>query len=385
MQLLAQNELQKLIEILVRRLPNLDLLDDLTIKQHIHQLLLERLKSKNLSLANRRLLIEQLYNTICGFDLLQPLLNDPQITEVMVNGPLAVYIEKEGKLSLTGLRFENKEHLIRVISRFFGRANKLINEANPIASMQLKDGSRLHAILPPAAPDGPCLSIRRFTGIKPSLNDLKARQSFTQEVENFLISAVQQKQNIFISGGTGTGKTTFLNALSAFIPNSERLITIEDSLELDLQDSDNLVRLESRPPSPDGNGEISLQDLIKASLRMRPDRIIVGEIRGAEAFDMVQAMSTGHPGSMSTGHGNSCLEMLDRICLLILMSANLPFEAIRRLVASSIDLIVHLERTSSGTRQVREIISLTGLANDQFVIEPIFQRNSENELLRTKN
>ena len=249
--------------------------------------------------------------------------------------------------------------------------------------MRLADGSRIHAVLPPAAPDGPCLSIRRFTGIKPDLNSLIACGTIDQEAAKFLVDSVRNKQSIFVSGGTGTGKTTFLNALSAFIPKQERIITIEDSPELDLK-LDNVVRLESRPAGPSGQGEVSLESLIKSSLRLRPDRIIVGEIRGGEALEMIQAMSTGHPGSMSTGHGNSCQEMVERICLLMLMNSHLPWDAVRRLTASALDLVVQLERLPNGQRIVREISRLDGYKQQQLLFTPLFIRRDQRLVLVDK-
>lgn len=324
------------------------------------------------SLSAKRKLCREIYNSMRGMDILQPLMEDPEISEIMVNGPRNIFIERAGKIEKVDLSFADREELMRFVTRYFGRSNKLINEQKPIAGMRLPDGSRIHAVLPPAAPEGPCISIRRFTGIKPSLQSLVEIGTMPREQARFLERAVKERKSIFCSGGTGTGKTTFLNALSACIPKDERIITIEDALELDLQGINNLVRLEARQPGPDGTGEVSLGDLIKSSLRLRPDRIIVGEIRGAEAFDMVQAMSTGHPGSMSTGHGNSPAEMLDRICIMILMSSALPWEAIRRLLVAAIDLIVHLERLPDGRRIVREIQELKAYKNGEFQMTRIY-------------
>lgn len=367
-----QQRRQKLIERFITGLPNLDSLTDAELMGKINIFLASQSELHSLGLQDRKDLAAQLFNSFRGFDILQPLLDDPKVTEVMVNGPRQIYYEQAGKLHKTSVVFDDRHHLTQVICRFFGRANKLINEQKPIASMRLSDGSRVHAVLQPAAPDGPSLTIRRFTGIRPSLDALVDEGSLSQAAVEFLDRAVKSKQNIFISGGTGTGKTTFLNALSGHIPSDERIITIEDALELDLRSLPNLVRLEAQAPGPDGQGAVSLKDLIKSSLRMRPDRIIVGEVRGEEAFDMVQAMSTGHPGSMSTGHGNSCQEMLERICLLILISSNLPWEAVRRLVSTALDLIIHLARLSDGRRVVKEIVKVHDYQAGQFKLEPLF-------------
>lgn len=335
-----------------------------------------------MSLEQQKHLVLGIYQTMKGFDILQDYLDDPEVTEIMVNGPQAVFIEKAGRLRPSTTVFDDREHLTQVITRSFGRANRLINEQEPVAGMRLGDGSRVHAVLPPAAPDGPCLSIRRFTGIRPSMAELIQRDSLDLEAAGFLKNAVASRQNIFISGGTGSGKTTFLNALSGLIPKNERIITIEDAAELDLQDLPNLVRLEARRAGPDGQGEVSLEALIRSSLRLRPDRIIVGEVRGGEAFEMIQAMSTGHPGSMCTGHGNNSLEMLDRIALMILMNSSLPWEAIRRLLASTLDLIIHLERLPSGKRVVREISSVADFDGRNFHLDRIFARQGDGPLRR---
>lgn len=375
--MLSHRERQNFIEHLVSRYENIDALSDQELKQLLTKLLAEYHDLAELSLPERRNLVNQLFNSMRGLDLLQPLLNNDSITEIMVNGFDHVFIEREGKIYKTPIVFDHAEHLTYIITRFFGKANRLINEQNPINGMRLPDGSRIHAILPPSAPEGPIMSIRRFTGIKPRLDSLIEHQTLSEQAAEFLIEMVRQKKNIFISGGTGTGKTTFLNALSSFIAKDERIVTIEDSLELDLQGIDNLVRLESREAGPDGQGAITLERLIRSSLRLRPDRIIVGEIRGEEAFEMIQAMSTGHPGSMSTGHGNNSLEMLDRICLMILMASSLPWEAIRRLVASALDLNIHLIRLPDGKRVVDEIVRIIGYQEQKFITKVLFKREGE--------
>jgi pilus assembly protein CpaF len=325
-----------------------------------------RTQGSPLTVSEKSLLIRHLFDAMRGLDILQPLLDEPDITEIMVNSPSEIYIEREGRIEKTDLSFDSSAHLTHVISRYFGRANKLVHERSPIADMRLHDGSRVHTILPPAAPNGPVLSIRRFTGIRPVMEALVENHTLPQREAIFLMEAVQNRKNIFISGGTASGKTTFLNALAAFIPQNERVVTVEDAAELDLTGKHNLVRLEARAAAVDGGGSISLSDLIHSSLRLRPDRVIVGEVRGIEAYDMIQAMQTGHPGSMSTGHGNSTWEMLDRLSLLLMTASQLPWEACRRMVSSSIDLMIHLVRQPDGRRLVAEISSVVGFEDDRF-------------------
>lgn len=332
-----------------------------------------RTQGSSLSLNEKSQLIRHLFDAMRGLDILQPLLDESDITEIMVNNPDQIYIERMGRLEKTDLSFDSAAHLSHVISRTFGRANKLVHERSPIADMRLEDGSRVHAILPPAAPEGPVLSIRRFTGIHPSMDALVANRTLPEAQAVFLADAVRGRKNIFISGGTASGKTTFLNALAAFIPEHERIVTVEDAAELDLSGRHNLVRLEARTASSDGGGGITLSHLIHSSLRLRPDRVIVGEVRGVEAYDMIQAMQTGHPGSMSTGHGNSSLEMLNRLSLLLMTASQLPWEACRRMVASSIDLLVHLVRQADGRRLVAGISAVTGFEEDRFQLSPVYR------------
>jgi len=344
---------------------------DAIFRQAIGQSVAEYTGGTRTSLQDRQKLAEQLYHALRGLDLLQPLMEDPTVTEIMVNGPDQIFIERNGILHATDLRFDSRQHLTDVIGNFFSRGNRLLNESRPIADMRLPDGARAHAVLPPVAPDGPVLSIRKFTGVRPELPELVQVGFLSQAEADFLSAAVKARQNLFISGGTGTGKTTFLNALSARIPRQERVITIEDSAELDLKDLPNRVRLESRQPGPDQRGAISLGALIQSALRMRPDRILVGEVRGAEVFAMLQAMNTGHPGSMSTGHANSALEMLERLGLMVLMEIHLPWDAIVRLVSSALQLIVHLERSPEGIRRVNQICRVKAGSGSGFELEPV--------------
>lgn len=372
-----QNEklCQQVLELLVSQNIAIESLPDQELRRLIGRIVSAMPSQEQLTLSQKADLCSQVYNKMRGLDILQEFFSRPEITEIMVNGPQDVFVEQAGLLRRVNISFHDQEDLTDFISRLFGQANTIINEQKPIAGMRLQDGSRIQAVLPPAAPYGPALSIRRFTGIKPSLENLVSAGTLPDELAETLKEAVVGRKSIFCSGGTGTGKTTFLNALSACIPKNERIITIEDSLELELQGVDNLLRLEARPPGPDGTGEVTLGDLIRSSLRLRPDRIIVGEVRGGEAFDMVQAMSTGHPGSMSTGHGNSPVEMLDRICLMILMNSALPWEAIRRLIVSAIDLIIHLVRLPNGKRIVQEVQRLKDYEDGRFILEPVYVRD----------
>jgi pilus assembly protein CpaF len=358
--------------------------DDDSLRRLIFLTVAEEYAGSRLTFQERKEIAGQLFNAMRGLDILQPLMDDPLITEIMVNGPDTIFFEKDGNIQPSVLRFNDTCHLSGVITNFFGRANRMIHEKKPLADMRLPSGARVHAALPPAAPDGPVLTIRKFAGLRPDMDALIDDGFITVEAADFLKDAVRNKRTLFICGGTGTGKTTFLNILSGYIPSAERIVTIEDSAELSLQGLPNLVRLEARPPGPDGDGEIGLNDLIRASLRMRPDRIVVGEVRGREAFDMLQAMNTGHPGSLSTGHGNSCQDMLARLSLMVLMAVQLPLDAIRGLISSALDIVVHLSRTSSGKRQVSEICQIIAGGTDQFILSVQYRRSKGGELLHVE-
>jgi pilus assembly protein CpaF len=345
--------------------------DDQQLRKLILNVVLEHYAGSRSGLAELQAIVDHLFYAMRGLDVLQPLMDDPAVTEIMVNGPDHIFIETSGQIRPSAIHFDSPSHLTGFISRYFGQANRLINEKEPIAGIRLPDGCRVHAVLPPAAPEGPVLSIRKFTGIRPDMAELVQAGFMSQATADFLADAVASRQNLFISGGTGTGKTTFLNALATCIPSWERVITIEDSAELDLSFLPNRVRLESRQAGPDQQGEISLATLIQSALRMRPDRILVGEVRGQEVFAMLQAMNTGHPGSMSTGHANSAAEMLERLGLMVLMEIHLPWEAIVRLISSSLQLIVHLERSLDGHRQIRQICRIHAGDGLAFVLEPL--------------
>ncbi len=310
-----------------------------------------------------------------GLGILDPLLKDTGITEIMVNGPDAVFIEKNGKTEKTGLRFESEKRLEDIIQRVVGRGGREVNRANPIVDTRLPDGSRVNVVLPPVSLSGAVMTIRRFPDKPLTIPDLIALGSLTEEAAEFLSTLVRAKYNIFISGGTGSGKTTFLGALAGFIPPDERIITIEDSAELTLNGIENLVRLEVRNANSAGAGKVTVSDLIRSSLRMRPERIIVGEVRGEEAIDMLQAMNTGHDGSVSTGHANSPADMLGRLETMVLQGGSgLPLEAVRRQIASAIDIIVHLSRMRDGSRRTVEISEIGGLdpLSGEIEIERLF-------------
>lgn len=344
----------------------LDLIDEYLTQSGSAQLLL-------LTLEDRKKLRQDLFHSIRRMDVLQDLLEDPEVTEIMVNGPDHIFIEKAGVLSQYPGRFSSPEKLEDVIQQIVGASNRVVNAASPIVDCRLDNGDRVNVVLDPVAVNGPILTIRRFP-LKPiTMEDLLRFGSLPEEVADFLGKCVEAGLNIFISGGTGSGKTTFLNVLSDCIAPQERVITIEDNAELQIRHVPNLVQMEARNANVEGCRAISIRDLIKASLRMRPDRIIVGEVRGPEAIDMIQAMNTGHDGSMSTGHANSAPDMLSRLETMILMGMDLPVSAIRGQLASGIDLIVHLGRLRDRSRKLLEIAEVTGVENGQIVLSTIYR------------
>ena len=317
--------------------------------------------------------------SIRKLDFLQELIDDESVTEIMVNGPDAIFIEKNGRLYRAEERFESGEKLENVIQQIVASCNRVVNEASPIVDARLENGARVHVVLAPVALNGPILTIRRFPERPMRMEDLLRRQSLTQEAAELLKKLVIAGYNIFISGGTGSGKTTFLNALSEYIPPAERVITIEDSAELQLISLPNLVRLETRNANVEGCREITIRDLIRASLRMRPDRLIVGEVRGSEAVDMLQCLNTGHDGSLSTGHANSASDMLYRLETMVLMGMELPLAAIRGQIASGVDVIVHLGRLRDRTRRVLEIAEVLGCEDGVIRMQPLYQFEEEGE------
>lgn len=329
-------------------------------------------KETYIPLAEKKRLCREIYYAIRKFDVLQELLEDETVTEIMVNGPDHIFIEKEGRLQQWQTAFESEEKLLDVIQQIVAKANRVVNESSPIVDARLF-GSRVHVVLPPVALNGPILTIRRFGKIPLLIPELLRLGSVSQEICTFLEKLVIAGYNIFISGGTGSGKTTFLNALSSFIPRTERIITIEDSAELQIQGNDNLVRLETRNANVEGCKPVTIRDLIRASLRMRPDRIIVGEVRGAEAIDMLQALNTGHDGSLSTGHANSAADMIARLETMVLMGMELPLAAIRRQIAGGVDLIVHLGRLRDKSRRVLSVSEVVGYEQGEVLLSVIYE------------
>lgn len=354
-------------------------LDDEEIKEIITRIVIEKGKQCYLSLAAKKQVITTVFNSMRRLDVLQPLLEDETITEIMVNAPDEIFIEREGKTFHLDLKFENNDRLLNVIQSVVSKVNRVVNESVPIVDARLQDGSRVNVVLPPVALRGPTMTIRKFSEKTLTMDDLVKFQSFTAEAAEFLNRAVKAKYNIFVCGGTGSGKTTFLNALSFSIPENERVITLEDSAELQIKNIKNLVSLETRNPNTEGRGEITVRDLIKTSLRMRPDRIIVGEVRGAEALDMLQAMNTGHDGSLSSGHANTTTDMLSRLETMVLSAAPLPVEVIRKNICAALDLIIHLGRLRDGARKVLEISELTGIQNGDIVLNTLYKFEEDGE------
>lgn len=355
-----------------------DLSDD-EIREVISNIIAEKSQEKYLTLIEKKAVMDGVFNSMRGLDVLQPLVDDPSVTEIMINGPDTVFIEQDGKLFKKDVSFGSEEKLQNVIQNIVAKVNRTVNESTPIVDARLQDGSRVNVVLPPIALNGPTVTIRKFSNKPMTVERLIGYKSITPEVAEFLERCVKAKYNIFISGGTGSGKTTFLNAISNFIPHDERVITIEDSAELQIRGVDNLVRMETRNANMEGKGEITIRDLIKSSLRMRPERIVVGEVRGAEALDMLQAMNTGHDGSLSTGHANSTKDMLSRLETMVLTGAPLPLEAIRQQIASAVDIIIQLSRLRDKSRRTMEISEVVGYENGEIKLNPLFQFIEEGE------
>ena len=334
---------------------------------------------RSLPISEKQWLRKRVFDSFRRLDILQELLEDPAVTEIMVNGTQAVFYEKAGRLYRWDKRFAAAARLEDLIQRIVAGVNRAVNTASPIVDARLADGSRVNVVLPPAAPDGPILTIRRFSANVMTLEHLIEVESLTREAADFLAEQVRGGSNLFISGGTGSGKTTLLNALSGCIPEGERVVTIEDSLELQLS-IENLVRLEVRNENLQGKGAIGIRDLIRTALRMRPDRLIVGEVRGPEALDMLQAMNTGHDGSLSTGHGNSPRDMLSRLETMVLMAEALPLQAIRSQISSALDLLVHLERRRDGSRRVTQIAEVMGLEDGDIQLAELFSAGEGGKL-----
>lgn len=330
-------------------------------------------RQKIISIRQKEELRNRIYNSIKKLDILQELLENPDITEIMVNGKDNIFYEKSGYIEKWNKHFDSEQKLADIAQRIAAMSNRMVNEACPIVDTRLEDGSRVNIVLPPVAMDGPVITIRKFYDKPLTIDRLIELGSITEEAAHFLEKLVKSRYNIFISGGTGSGKTTFLNVLSDYIPDDERVITIEDSAELQLHNIKNLVRLEARMANSEGNNAVAIRDLIKSSLRMRPDRIVVGEVRGAEALDMLQAMNTGHDGSLSTGHSNSPKDMLTRLETMVLMGMNMPIDAIRTQIASAIDIIVHLARQRDKSRKVVQIAEVGDYKNGGIELTPLFR------------
>lgn len=354
------------------RIAGMEQIEDVQVRGWIEDEVFRYAQVHHLSLEEKRKLIDRIFHAMRGYDVLQPLLDDPTVTEVMVNRYDEIFIERAGKIELTDVQFMKPEHLEDVIQLIASQVNRIVNTSSPIVDARLKDGSRVNIVLPPVSLNGPTLTIRKFPNETPDLSDLVKRGMLTSQAAGFLSRMVVAGYNLFISGGTGTGKTTMLNALSGCIPKDERVITIEDSAELQLLHLDNLVRLEARNANIEGRGEITIRQLIRSSLRMRPDRVIVGEIRGDEAIDMLQAMNTGHDGSISTGHSNSIRDMFSRLETMVLSDVQLPIPVIRQQISAAIDLMIHIERLRDYSRRVVEISEVVGIENGEIQINPLF-------------
>lgn len=376
---LAADELSELRGAVRDRLAWDSAVSDEELRTLIETELFRRERTRRMTASERRSAVERLFHSFRGLDALQPLLADPEVTEIMINGFDEIYFERRGELTLSGLAFESPERLEDLIQSMVGKVNRAVNESSPIVDARLPDGSRVHVVLPPVALKGPAVTIRRFPDRPLAMKDLVAAGSLTGDAAELLQRLVAAKYNLFISGGTGSGKTTFLNALSEWIPAGERIITLEDAAELRLAGSLNLVSLETRNANSEGKGRIAMADLIRASLRMRPNRIIVGEVRGPEALDMLQAMNTGHEGSLSTGHANGPQDMISRLETMVLSGADLPVQVVRKQIASALDVIVHLSRFRDRSRRVTEICEVAGLEAGEVKLRSLFRFEEEGE------
>ena len=370
-------------------------MSDEALEEEIETIVERQLQGAYCPISQKVSMVQQVYSSIRGLGLLDTIMTDDSITEVMINGPDHIFVEQSGRVKRLDKSFESQRKLEDIIQRVVGMAGREVNQANPIVDTRLPDGSRVNVVLPPIALCGPTMTVRKFSRTPMTIDMLIAYGSITREIADKLELLVRAKYNIFVSGGTGSGKTTFLNALSNFIPKDERIITIEDSAELQIANIENLVSLETRNANSAGVGQITIRDLIKSSLRMRPERIIVGEVRGGEALDMLQAMNTGHDGSLSTGHANSTTDMLSRLETMVLQGAQgLPLEAIKKQIASAVDIIIHLSRLRDRSRKTMEITEVLGYENGEVKLNPLYvfeeDENSTLEkvsgsLVRTKN
>ena len=376
-----QNLKQQLQETVRQRMDMSSELSDAQIGEIIDSVIMEKSREVYMSAVTKLTLRQELFNAIRRLDLLQELIDDKTVTEIMVNGADAIFYERDGRIYTWDRHFESREKLEDVIQQIVSRSNRQVNESIPIVDARLKDGSRVNVVLDPVALNGPILTIRKFPEEAITMEDLIRWESISQEAAEYLKVLVKAGYNIFISGATSTGKTTFLNVLADYIPKTERVITIEDSAELQIHGIENLVRMEVRQADGDGVSNVTLRDLIRTSLRMRPDRIIVGEVRGEEALDMIQSMNTGHDGSLSTGHANSPQDMLSRLETMALFASDIPIQEIRKQIASSIDIIVQLERLRDRSRRVTAIAEVLDCTEDAYILNPIFEFHEQDNLV----
>lgn len=395
MQVENKQEIKEIIRKRVLENSNLSKVNDDDLESRVRSEVDRYFGTQYVSITEKAELTDEIYSSIRGFGLLDSIMNDDTITEVMINGAREIFVEKSGKLTRLDEEFESEEKLQDIIQRIVALAGREVNQANPIVDTRLPDGSRVNVVLPPISLKGPIVTIRKFSKEPMTIEKLIEYRSLTPQIADVLRLLVKAKYNIFICGGTGSGKTTFLNAISNFIPSDERIITIEDSAELQIVNIDNLVSLETRNANTAGVGQVSIRDLIRSALRMRPDRIIVGEVRGAEALDMLQAMNTGHDGSLSTGHANSTRDMLSRLETMVLTgSEGLPLGAVRQQIASAVDIIVHLSRLRDRSRKTMEITEVVDYKDGEILLNPLYVFEEDEEstidkvsgaLKRTKN
>lgn len=364
---------QEIQEELLRELEQGVSFSDEQMQDEIEIRVLKRGQMEYLTIEEKMELVKKIFNSVRRLDVLQELLEDQDITEIMINGPDHIFIEKGGRLLDSGKKFSSQAKLEDVIQQIVSKVNRVVNEASPIVDVRLLDGSRVNVVLPPVALDGPVMTIRRFPENPFDMDKLLELGSITKEAVVFLRTLVEARYNIFISGGTGSGKTTFLNALSNYIPSTERIVTIEDSAELQIQNIANLVRLETRNANLEGKNQITVRDLVRSALRQRPDRIIIGEIRDAAVIELLSAMNTGHDGSISTGHANSPVDMLRRLETLVLTGMDIPLQAVRSQIASAIEIVVQLGRLRDKSRKVLEIDEVCGIEDGEIVLRPLYK------------
>lgn len=374
-----QSQKEKIRHLVLDRMPAEVELDESQLMDIIDDSIVKENEDTYVRYRDKKRLRREIYNSMRRLDVLQDLIENEEITEIMVNGPKHIFIEKEGRLTETGLEFESVERLNDIAQQIASAGNRIVNETNPILDVRLADGSRVNIVMPPIALEGPVITIRKFPKDPLTMEKLIEMGAITEEADRVLKKLVEARYNIFISGGTGAGKTTFLNILSNYIPAEERIITVEDSAELQIRRVKNLVRLEARNANVEGKNQVTIRDLIKSALRMRPDRIVVGEIRDATAIDMLTAMNTGHDGSLSTGHANSPADMLSRLETLVLMGMDIPLEAVKQQISSAIDIVVHLGRLRDKSRKVLEICEVGPVEQGKIRLFPLFRFEEEGE------